>query len=108
MWFDDGFKLSTGILQPDYVETIMSNGSFDSKLETLYLEVSGNVKEVIRLHRESSVELGYTGPFLGAQLELTTVANEEYITFSVSYIHSGSSELVRVGLALTRLRTSRH
>ena len=30
------------------------------------------------------MKLGYFGPFLGAQLDLTTVANEEYITFSIA------------------------
>lgn len=103
MRFDEGFKLFTGVLSPDYAETIMTNETFDSNLETLYDDVAGDVKEGFRLHRKSCLELGYTGPFLGAQLDLTTVADEEYITFSVSYIPPGSSELVRVGLATRAL-----
>ena len=38
-------------------------------------------------------------PLLGAQLDLTTVANEEYITFSVSYVAEGETTITRVGLA---------
>ncbi|CAN0361476.1 unnamed protein product, partial [Ectocarpus sp. 4 AP-2014] len=43
--------------------------------------------------------MGYGGAFLGAQLDLTTVAGEEYITFTVSYVKKGSSSISRVALA---------
>ena len=43
--------------------------------------------------------MGYSGAFLGAQLDLTTAAGEEYITFSVSYVKKGSSDVSRVALA---------
>ena len=36
---------------------------------------------------------------LGAQLDITTVANEEYITFSVSYVAEAETTITRVGLA---------
>ena len=42
---------------------------------------------------------GIFGSFLGAQLDLTTAAGEEYITFSVSYVKKGSSDVSRVALA---------
>ncbi|CAM9293846.1 unnamed protein product, partial [Ascophyllum nodosum] len=45
------------------------------------------------------MKLGYFGPFLGAQLDPTTVSNKEYITFSVSYIAEGDTLITRVGLA---------
>ena len=60
------------------------------------------------------MKLGYFGPFLGAQLDLTTVANEEYITFSVFYIAEGDT-LIRASawrhelfLAPTPRPTSNH
>ena len=42
---------------------------------------------------------GDSGSFLGAQLDLRTAAGEEYITFSVSYVKKGSSDVSRVALA---------
>ena len=57
------------------------------------------VKRGLRLHGESCMKLGYFGPFLGAQLDLTTDANEEYIAFSASYIAEGNTLITRVGLA---------
>ena len=41
---------------------------------------------------------GDSGAFLGAQLDLTTAAGEEYITVSVSYVKKGSSDVCRVAL----------
>ena len=43
--------------------------------------------------------MGYSGAFLGAQLDLTTAGGEEYITFSVLYVKKGSSDVSRVALA---------
>ena len=43
--------------------------------------------------------MGYSGAFLGAQVDLTTAAGEEYITFSVSYVKKGNSDVSRVALA---------
>ncbi|CAM9766237.1 unnamed protein product, partial [Ascophyllum nodosum] len=74
-----------------YVEMAMSNTTFDSILSGIHAETCDEVKRGLRLHRESCMKLGYFGPFLGAQLDLTTVANEEYITFSASYIAEGDT-----------------
>lgn len=38
----------------------------------------------------------YPGAFLGAQLDLTTAAGEEYITFNVSDVHNSSINVNRV------------
>ena len=96
---DDGYKLHVGALRPDYIESTMSGDRFNSTLSKLYNETADEVKQGLRLHRESCLSLGYAGPFLGAQLDLTTVANEEYITFSVSYVVEGETTITRVGLA---------
>ena len=77
----------------------MSNTTFDSILSGIHAETCDEVKRGLRLHRESCMKLGYFGPFLGAQLDLTTVANEEYITFSASYIAEGDTLITCVGLA---------
>lgn len=99
MRYDEGYKLHMGVLCPKYVDTAMSDAPFNSILFNIYTETCNAVKKCLRLQRESCVKLGYHGPFLGAQLDLTTVANEEYITFSVSYIAEGAQTISHVGLA---------
>lgn len=102
-----GFEILAGILSPAYVAQAMSNITFDLILTSVYTELVGYVMEEIRLHRQSSLDLGYGGPFIGAQLDLTTVANVEYITFSVSYVPLNTAEITRVGLA-TRAFSGTH
>ena len=80
----------------------MSSTPFDSILSGIYTETCDEVKRGLRLHWESCMKLGYFGPFLGAQLDPTTVAKEEYITVSASYIAEGDTLITRVGLASQR------
>ena len=80
MRYDEGYKLHVGALSSEYVETGMSDTTFNSILSDVYTEVCDAVKENLKQHRQSCMDLGYHGPFFGAQLDLTTVANEEYIT----------------------------
>ena len=76
MRYDEGYKLHVGALSPSYVKTAMSNTTFESILPGIYTETCDEVKRGLRLHRESCMKLEYFGPFLGAQLDRTTVANE--------------------------------
>lgn len=99
MRYDDGFKLFVGVLSPQYVDTIMAAATFNNILDTLYDKVKQNVMDDMRSLREECLDMGYGGAFLGAQLDLTTVAGEEYITFTVSYVRKGSSAVSRVALA---------
>ena len=96
---DDGFKLFVGILSPEYVDSTMSASTFDKNLDTLYERVKRTVLADLRSLREVCKEMGYSGGFLGAQLDLTTAAGEEYITFSVSYVKKGCTNVSRVALA---------
>ena len=43
--------------------------------------------------------MGYSGAFLGAQLDLMTAAGEEYITFTVSYVKKSCTDVTRDALA---------
>ena len=95
MRFDDVFQLFLGALAPEYVHTTMAKETFNSVLGTLYDRVKKNVLDDLR----SCLAVGDSGAFLGAQLDLTTAAGEEYITFSVSYVKKGSSAVSRVALA---------
>lgn len=96
---DVGFQLLAETFCPSYVETTMSNKTFDTKLDSIYMEVVGYMMDDIRLYRQSCLDLGYDRAFLGGQLDLTTVANEEYITFCLSYVPPKSAEITRVGIA---------
>ena len=66
MRYDEGYELYVGTWSPSYVETAMSNTTFDSILSGIYTETCDEVKRGLRLHRESCMKLGYFGPFLGA------------------------------------------
>lgn len=63
-----GYKVHVDTLNPTYVETAISDGIPP------------------KICHEGP---GYIGPFIGAQVDLTSVAKEEYITFSVQYIAKG-------------------
>ena len=86
MRFDDGFQLFVDALAPEYVHTTMAKETFNSVLSTLYDWVKKNVLDDLRSFREECLAVRYSGAFLGVQLDLTTAAGEEYITFSVSNV----------------------
>ena len=94
-----GYKLHVGNLCPDYVTRAPSSATFDRHLTELYFEVRARVMDGIRLHRESCQALGYNGPFLGGQVDLTTVYGVEYITFSATYVAPKTTEITRANLA---------
>ena len=100
MRYDDDFKLFVGALSFKYVDTTMTQSIFDKTLTTLHDRAKKNVMDDLRSFREECLAVGYSGAFLGAQLDLTiTAAGEEYITFTVSYVRKGSSDVTRVKLA---------
>ena len=100
MRFDDGFQLFVGLrLSPEYVNTTMARETFDKYLDTLHDRVKATAVDELRALREGCLAVGYSGAFLGAQLDLMTAAGEEYITFSVSYVREGGSEVSRLALA---------
>lgn len=92
---DDGFKFFSS---PYVVET-KHNDIFYKHLRLLYDEVRANVMQGIKGLKVSCEELGRTGPYLSAQINLTTSSNDEYITLAISYALPGSDELTHVGLA---------
>ena len=79
MRFDDGFQLFVGALALEYVHTTMATETFNSVLGTLYERMKKNVLDDLRSFREECLAAGDSGAFLGAQLDLTTAAGEEYI-----------------------------
>ena len=83
---DIGFKFFLGVWDPDYTSRTMSAERYDEILLNLYGEVRKTLLAEIHKHRDSCLALGYKGPFLSRQVDLTTVAGAEYITFSASNI----------------------
>ena len=77
MRYDDGFKLFVGALSPEYVDTTMPQSTSGKTLTTLHDRVKKNVMDDLRSLREECLVVGYSGAFLGAQLDLTTAAGEE-------------------------------
>eukprot|EP00904_Undaria_pinnatifida_P008197 jgi/Undpi1/4507/HiC_scaffold_18.g07861.m1 len=99
MRFDEGFQLFLGALAPEYLDTTMAKQTHNSVLDGLHDRVKRNAMDKLRSFREGCLAMGYSGACLGAQLDLTTAAGEEYITFSVLYILECSSDVTRVALA---------
>lgn len=97
--FDQGFKLFLGSLSPEYVTTTMAKSTFNQTLDELYGTVLSSVVGELRTLREENLGMGYSGPFLGAQLDLTTAAGEEYITFTVTFVKKGDTDMTRIALA---------
>ena len=60
MRYGEGYKLHVGALCPSYVETAMSNTTFDSILSGIYTQTCDEVKRGLRLHRESCMKLDLT------------------------------------------------
>ena len=72
MLYDGGFNLFVGILSPEHVDSKMSTTTFDKTLDTLYERVKKTVLDGLRSLPEECLCVGYSGTFLGAQLDLTT------------------------------------
>lgn len=53
----------------------------------------------IGAHGQSCLDVGYHGAFLGGQLDLTTIANEEYMAFSLLCVPANCAEVTGVGIA---------
>jgi len=96
---DVGFKLFVGSFSPSYTARVMHESTYDKLLLGLFTDVRQKVLAEIREQRESCLSVGYEGPFVAGQMDMTTVAGEEYITFTVSYIPPGGASLHRIALA---------
>ena len=99
---DIGFTFFLGAWDPDYTSRTMSTERYDDILLNLYGEVRETLLAKIHEYRDSCLALGYKGPFLSGQVDLTTGAGAEYITFSASYIPPGEATMKRIGLATRR------
>lgn len=94
-----GHKTLLGEFSAEYAGWTPSFGSLDETLSEISLEVKGAVIEVLRsLHSEFKTG-GYSGAFCSLQLDITTLASQEYCTASVSVPGPGSNVVVHLSLA---------
>lgn len=96
---DVGLKIVFARFEPDHIARTMNAEVYDNCLLEMYADVRSKVFTKIAEHRAFCLALGYTGLFLARHLDLTAVAGEKYIPFSVSYIPPEADEIVRIGLA---------
>ena len=104
MRHDEGFKLFVGALSREYLDATMSASTFDNILATFYDRVKKNVLNDLRSLCGGCLAVGYSGPFLDAELDLTTAAYDEHITFTVPYVPSPCRTCVRVAAMLSGSR----
>ena len=63
MRYDYGYKLHLAVLSPAYVETTMSDSTFNKIMSNIYIETCGKVKQGLHTQRESCQKLGVRRPF---------------------------------------------
>lgn len=96
---DLGLKTLLAEFAPEFAASPPSLQALDGILFTLYAEVKESVVGILRMLRSQCEKVGYTGGFCNLQLSLTTVANQELCTASVSFLRADSTEVERVSLA---------
>lgn len=96
---DMGLKMLVGEFSPEYVSSTPSFSILDKTLSVLYDEVKADVIKTLKTLRDGFAGAGYTGGYCGLQLDLTTIANREFCTASVSVIRVGSIRPEHISLA---------
>lgn len=94
-----GHRVLMGEFSLEYALSTPSSGTLEKILSEIFFEVKNAVVETLRsLHLEYG-SVGYVGGFCGLQLDLTTMANQEYCTASVAAILPGDTNVAHLGLA---------
>ena len=71
----EGFRLFTVGLLPKYGESVTHRDRFNKILATLCEEVDDGIQAQLKQQYDSTRELGWTGPFVSVQMDLTTTHN---------------------------------
>jgi len=103
----DGFRLFTAGLLPQYGESVIHRDTFNKILGSICEEVYDGIQAQLKQQYDSTRELGWTGPFVSVQMDLTTTHKIEYATMSVSFVPPTWNELVRLSVG-TRAFPGRH
>ena len=94
----DWFKLMIGCLNSQYCRETMHPSTIDAIIDDLHWEVDASISSILRCQRESCLRLGWRGPFIAIQADLTTLHNWSYATMSLSLVPESCDELVRLSV----------
>lgn len=76
-----------------------SFSTLDNTLSSIYSTVKTASMDTLRTLHHSYARAGYVGGFCNLQLDLTTVANQEYCTASASFLKPDSAAVEHLSLA---------
>ena len=83
---DAGLKLILSEFVPDYAASSTSHGVLDKILSSMYDDAKASLVKTLEQVHTDLKERGYNGPFCSLQLDLTSVASNEFCTASVSVV----------------------
>ena len=81
--------------------------TLNAVLDNMYEETKAKVIEALTSRYEAFRRVGYTGGFCSLQLDMTTVSNREFITFSTTLIDDQTGEQATYSLC-TRVFRGTH
>ena len=85
-------------MNPRYSRETMHHTTAHKILDALCSEVKDAITNILRRQRESCLRLGWHGPFVAIQADLTSAHNREYATMSLSFVPETCDEVVRLGV----------
>ena len=80
------FRYFIGGLSPSYVSQTIHPETIHKHLIELSTEVKTAITAKLKAHHDLVIKLGWYGPFVGIQMDLTTTFNTEYITVALSFV----------------------
>ena len=80
------FRYFVGGFSPSYTSQTVHPETVNKLLIELSTEVNTAITAKLRAQHDSVTKLGWYGPFVGIQMDMTTVFNTEYITVALSFV----------------------
>lgn len=80
------FRYFIGGFSPSYASQTIHPETVNKHLIELSTEVNTAITAKLRAQHDSVTKLGWYGPFVGIQMDMTTVFNTEYITVALSFV----------------------
>lgn len=80
------FRYFVGGFSPSYASQVIHPETVTKLLTELSAEVKAAITAKLSAHHDSVTKLGWHGPFVGIQMDMTTAFNTEYITVALSYV----------------------
>lgn len=83
---DDSWKHFIGGLSGDYASQTIHPTSINKIMKELCEEVNARIAAVLKVQHTSVTKLGWSGPFVSIQVDMTTTHDVEYCTVSLSLV----------------------